>query len=303
MTICIAAMCNVDNKSGTYSPAIVFCADRLLTSSISFEHGNSKIKLISGRCIIMEAGDGTISDLILNEEVINDQNSELSVKGIAEIINQKTIEVITQKVNESLLINFGISLDRLYDDKKISQDLLNLVLRKVTEVRRERNVEFIVAGLDKNSLPSLYKVSSISGLECYNSIGFISIGIGADLSLLELTKFSHNNLAGYMEVISKVYRAKIESEKVGSIGKNTDLGMLYLKTADVNDQNWVAGDILFGDNIKEILNSNIEKIKDFEAKIREEIKPKLKGAIFTDPEAKTEEIKPSSQEQSSHSKP
>lgn len=287
MTICIAAMCNIDTDPAKYSPGIVFCADKLLTSSISFEHGTSKIKLIPNRCVVMEAGDATISDLILDKDIINVKNSSLDVKEIAELINDKMIKVMQHKIEDEVLSTFRLNLELLTrDSEKMNSDLLNFILRQISQIKKERTVCFIVAGLDKDALPQLYRISSTLGLECHNSNGFISIGIGADLSLLELTKSSHSSRASYVEVIFKVYSAKRKSEKAGGIGRKTDFGMLYLKEADKNDENWMAGDILLGDNIQSLLDKQLERIDCFETDVRKKVKPKLKGLLFEEKEPK-----------------
>lgn len=279
MTICIASICNIEENSSKYSPAIVFCADRLVSSSINFEHGNPKIKFISGRCIIMEAGDGTTSDMIIDKDIMNADSSDLNVAEIAEMINDNIIELKKDKIEQKALSDFGLTFDKI-SKGAIKGELLSYLVRKIEEVKENIQLEFIIAGMDKDGTAQLYKVSDNEGIQCYNSVGFVAIGVGTPLSLLELTKSSHNNYITLNEAVFKTYSAKKGAEKVTGVGKKTDLGFLYLESADKNNENWNVGLIELSNHIP-LLDEKLDNIKNHEEKIKQETKKKLDDLIFT----------------------
>lgn len=63
LTICIATIC----EANTNSPKIVFCADRMLTDQYgyTFELQRPKILQLATHCLVMEAGDASIGNTVI----------------------------------------------------------------------------------------------------------------------------------------------------------------------------------------------------------------------------------------------
>lgn len=271
MTICIASICN--RVEDGYLPAIVFCADRLLSSSITFEHGNPKIKLIPERAIVMEAGDATISDLVLNKEILSDKNSKTDLKFIAEKINQNILNLRNRVIEEKVLSKFGIDYNTFLT-AEIPQNLFNHIVNQIELVTNDLSLEFLLVGFDTDGSPQLFKISSETGIQCYNSVGFVNSGSGQFMSLIEMTKSEHSNSIPDSEAILKVYAAKKGAERVAGVGKNDDLGVLYT-VIDEKENISKTVYLVFDHKFKQNLIKELREIKRSEDGLRKRIKSEI----------------------------
>lgn len=284
MTICIAAICNY--KEGMISPCIVFCADRLISSGmgISFEHGNPKIKLIENRAIIMEAGDGTVSDLILDKEVLF-IGSEVDVKRIADLINEKITNFKHNQINR-LLSPFGLNQNSFIEKaRELPEKVCNQIINDIKNL--DLDLQFIVAGLDRDGNPQLFTISDQYGIKCYNSLGFVAIGSGLPLSLLQITKTIHSNRINLSEAITKVYSAKINAERISGVGRMTDLGVLQLSG---ENNNFSASLVEVSQEYKDKINEELKKIPKSESEVHLEVQKMLDEVLYVPPQTQAEKF-------------
>jgi 20S proteasome alpha/beta subunit len=140
-------------------------------------------------------------------------------------------------------------------------------------------LEFIVAGLDSDGTPQLFKVSVEKEVQCYNSIGFVAIGSGTPLSFMEITKFTHRNYVELSEAVLKVYSAKKNSERVESVGSLTDLGFLSLEKEKETDKDFITNLIELPQEFKDFLDIELKAISDSENKIKTSIIEKVRDKL------------------------
>lgn len=275
VTICIASICNRVEEG--YLPAIVFCADRLLSSGVTFEHGNPKIKIIPDRAIVMEAGDATTSDLIIDKEVLSIETGKLDLKQIAEKINDNIISLRTKLIDNNVLSKFGLNFNDLATTE-IPPTTFRFIMDEIKKIEEDIDLEFILAGFDKDGSPHLFKISSNNGVQCMNSVGFVNSGSGGILSLIEMTKSEHSNSILDSEAILKVYSAKKSAERVAGVGRKTDLGVLFLVNSEKEGE-YNVGRFIFPEDFKKLLDKELLQIKSSEAKIKQTIKAEIDARI------------------------
>lgn len=82
MTVGIAAIAELQGGN----PAIVFCADRLISGGIEFNKGSQKIHPITSNCYLIDASENVlVSDLVIKE--LTDNFSIKDHKSIKEVID------------------------------------------------------------------------------------------------------------------------------------------------------------------------------------------------------------------------
>jgi hypothetical protein len=274
MTICIAAICSSNDEE---PDSIIFAADRLISSSINFEHGNPKIKYIQNRAIIMEAGDASLSDLVLDKWVYEADTANLDTIQIADVINSKIIDLRKHKIESQILSKYGMDYTSfLENSKSIEQSLLFNIMQRIEDF--DVGVEFIVAGIDKDGSPHLFVVSDEEGIRCFDSLGFIAIGSGTGATFFDITKSPHNNKIGANEAIVKVYGAKKSAERVSGVGHQTDLGVIFTKDMDEKGANIEL--IIFQEDLKQKLDEELTNLLNEEKKIKETLKSKVADIIY-----------------------
>lgn len=289
MTICIASICNIGKPDEVLSPAIVYCADRLLSSGIgiSFEQGNAKIKLIKDRAIIMDAGDASNSDIILNKQKEFDEVAKSGVRAIAESVYKEIIKLRNEKINH-LLSKFNLNQDDFIEKSKNMPEALYLRLfNEIDDV--DLDLKFIVAGLDNDGSPQLYTVSDERGIDCFNTVGFVAIGSGMPLSLLQITKSLHNNFIHITEALVRVYSAKKNAERTTGVGRLTDLGFLHLLGGSPDD--FKAGLVEIPDDYYEKIDEMLDKIEDKEKEVHNDLKILLKEELFPQLDSPKEKVR------------
>ena len=225
VTVCIAAICNVGIKEVT--PAIIFCADRLISAGIQFESGESKIKQFTNYCYSMQSSnDSLISDLILEraKAKVGKAEKPLKIEEIVKIVKDECVAYKTEWIETAILSNYNIAFEKF----KVTPE--SIVQKAVDEVKFTEIpyvFDIIILGLEESKEAHIFVIKQDGTYKSYDSVGFATIGSGSDLAFLELTKYMISRSIPSVVAIPRVYIAKKVSERAQGVGRVTDLVVLF----------------------------------------------------------------------------
>lgn len=286
MTICIASICETPQ-----SPKIVFSADRLITDAhgLTFEHGVSKIKMLTKNCFIMSVGKSSHADQIIQNTVKtistydNEKIENMTIEQIVEVIKHEHQKIRKETIETTFLISRGLDLKTFYENLRSYPDWFAMLYdSQIGNYNFE--VEFIVFGFDINQVakyvaPHLYKITEKGESLCFDSIGFAMIGIGEEQSFPEITKEPYNPSNALSDAIVRTYWAKKSAERMTGVGKITDLGLAWSDHNKESKIEIIATEIApeFKVNIDKIFEEEKTKIKQMTDDIQNNIQEILLG--------------------------
>lgn len=229
MTVCLAAICDDAKK-------VVVGADRMLSSgmlSLEFEPPRSKIVKLSDSCLMMTAGPA-LRDIDLQKFV----NRELAARAgvdvtlIVEKVKEGYQAARRKKIEELYIKPRGLTLDRYLGE---ARGLLPEVAMQIDEhlATYDYGLEVLVAGVDPDGA-HIYAVYNPGTAECFDSLGYHSIGSGESHAAFILIDTEHSHIRTLQETIWAVYHAKKNAESAPGVGQSEDFavishdGTLYL---------------------------------------------------------------------------
>ena len=227
VTICIAAICDL----GKPAPAIVFCADRLISAGIiQFEGSTSKIKIITPYCMAMQsANDSLTADAILEKvrEKASKFDKPVKIVDIVELIRSECLALKKQWIEDNILFKYNVTFDKLNVKPEAT------VAQAIKEVNDCKNqypfqLQFIVLGIEESKEAHLFTIDQDGQYWLQDTLGFATIGSGDYLAFPELTKHGYSRHFPAVVAIPRVYIAKKMSERVQGVGRYTDLCILFL---------------------------------------------------------------------------
>ena len=225
MTVCIAAICNVAS-----SPAVLVCADRLVSASIQFESGSSKIVLPTNYCAVMgTSDDSATSELVLKRfrHHLNHKKN-YSIAELSDILSQECVTFKIDTLDREVMSNYNFAIEKLH----VQPDSLVRDTIDALETHPRPEFEFIVTGIDDFGA-HIYTVDRDGGIKSWDSLGFTTIGSGGRLAFLEMTKWTYDVQHPLSLCIPRIYFAKKASERAQGVGASTDYGFLaYMKKPD-----------------------------------------------------------------------
>ena len=220
MTVCIAIIC--EDTSG---PAVLVCADKLISAGIRFESGSSKIIQLAN-CVVMGASEDTgISELILKRFRYNLKPEQYySVTNLSTILSQECTIFKKNMLDREVISKYNLVIEKLH----IHSDSLSSDAIDELEKYDYPEFEFIVTGLDSAGA-HIYTVDQDGSIKSWDFLGFTAIGSGSSLASLEMTKWMYPARQLLSLGIPRMYLAKRASERAEGVGTNTDYGILTYK--------------------------------------------------------------------------
>lgn len=227
VTICIAAICDIDKPA----PAIVFCADRLISAGpIQFEGSTSKIKIMTAYCMAMQSSnDSLTSDAILEKarEKASKFDKPRKIVEIVELIRAECLALKKQWIEDNILFKYNVTFDKLEvkPEATVAQ-----AIKEVTDCKNQYPFQFsfIVLGIEETKEAHLYTIDQDGQYWLQDSLGFATIGSGDYLAFPELTKHGYSRHFPAVVAIPRVYIAKKVAERVQGVGRHADLCILFL---------------------------------------------------------------------------
>jgi len=235
MTVCIANICE-EGKS------VISASDRMVTAGFlaqQFEHDKRKIYKITKNVVALTAGDATRSIEIFRAiQTKIDTSVEISVKQIADLICEEYANLRNQKIDATYFRPRGMTRETFYKDysKQLPQELA-IFLDKAVHTE-DLGLHLIVSGVDETDA-HVFGITNPGKLECYDTIGYHSIGIGSPHSLNSLIGRKSSTNDTLFTCVYNVYEAKKLAENAPGVGKNTDIvkiskdGLVFLSEEDI----------------------------------------------------------------------
>ncbi len=228
VTVGIAAICNVRRtpEGKITPPAIVFCADRLVSAGVQFEGRESKIKQITDYCFVIQSADDSLgADLILERlrQRVSTSQTPLKIEEIMEKLRTECVNYKKEWFENNILQKYNQVFEKFHNTPESS---LNNAIREVGSTRYSKTFHFIVLGLEPSKEAHLFFVDQNGNYRLQDSLGFATIGSGGQLAFLELTKLHYSRFFQLTLALPLVFRAKRISERSEGVGRDTDLLVL-----------------------------------------------------------------------------
>jgi len=229
LTVCIAAISNqgmFNEKKEPIPPCIVFCADKLVSAGIQFESIEAKIKRITNYCFAMTSGDAFVSDLILERvmQKVGNPEKPLKIEEVVRMLSKECFEYKKEWFENNVLWKYNLAFEKF---KVTPESTVNNAVKEVGECQYQFEFEFIVLGIEPPQEAHLFYVNQDGAYRLQDSLGFVTIGIGAQLAFPQMTKYAYSRYTPLVTAIPMVYISKKISERMQGVGQNTDLAVLY----------------------------------------------------------------------------
>jgi hypothetical protein len=240
MTICIAAICENDTKN----PKIIMASDRMVTygSSVQFEHKSPKLTDLSPNCVITTSGYATIhTDIIKNAGLVKSDNL-LSVRETADKIKDSYDDVREQIIENTILKKIGIkNFKEFYKlEPTISENFSEEIRDNLDDF--EFDLTFLISGIDDDGA-HIYKIDDTVGILPLHSMGYASIGIGAQHANSIFFSTEYYDKCPLNKALYVVYKAKRIAEKAPGVGsKYIDLWIIS-KTQTTKISDGIIGEL------------------------------------------------------------
>lgn len=223
MTICIAAIC--DNYKG-----VVVATDSMLTSSylsLEFEQPTKKMTPLSDQCVALTAGNAVAHTELFNE--VQGRMNNLRSPAVPAIVNELKRcyqSIRRQEIIERVLKPRGFdSFEEFYQAHRL------LIPEIVTSIhyeidRYDYGLSIIATGLT-NGRAQIYHIGDPGTSQCYDAIGFHTIGSGSPHATNSLTARSCHQDLSLPDVFIRVYEAKKMAERAPGVGRQSNFAIIH----------------------------------------------------------------------------
>ena len=214
MTICIAAVCGRGS-------VLVMAADRMLTSSalsIQFEHASRKFTPLSDSCVALTAGDALAHTELF--DAVRDEIAKIkapSVPQVVETIKECYQSIRRKEIEERILRPKGIN--SLAEYLQVQRSLVTeIAFNFQSQIDNyDYGLEVLVGGAN-GDVARIFGISNPGTSECYDAIGFHSIGSGLPHALNTLIARGCHRDISLAQCLLTVYEAKKMAEKAPGVG-------------------------------------------------------------------------------------
>lgn len=232
MTVCIAAIC----ESQTGSPKIVFASDRLVSGGVCFEEGVSKIQPLALYAWVMSSSndaltsDGIILKIQKTLACNSKEGKQIEIEQIAAMFSQECKNKLKVEREKHVYSHYGYTENEFKENSNKSSDfVIKDILDRLHEFNYDFEVEFLLIGFDfPPYMPHIYTINESGDITVSDHMGFATIGSGKYLAFPEITKYAYNLNTPLAESVMRVYWSKKVAERVGGVGKATDLLVLHV---------------------------------------------------------------------------
>lgn len=222
MTICIGVLCN-------NSKDVIVASDRMITATyppIEFEHGTLKLEIICPTCIVLTAGDALAHADICR--VVKAKVGALTrprATAITEEIRKTYVAQRQKTISERFLEPRGWTLEDFYEKhaRAINPDLFLTIDHEIASY--DYGLQIIVAGVDPEEA-HIYGIRHPGEVDCYDSLGYHAIGIGALHAVSSLIANGYNPTVSRKMAVYLVYEAKRNAENAPGVGRYTDMAII-----------------------------------------------------------------------------
>jgi len=198
----------------------------MITSSyppIAFEHGMPKLEQICPSCIVLTSGDALAhADLC---RLVRGRISGLSrprTTTITEEVRKAYVAQRLKTIEERFLAPRGWTLEEFYEKhvRTMPSDLVVAIDHQISSY--DYGLEIIVAGTDPDEA-HIYGIRHPGEVDCYDSLGYHAIGIGAMHAISSLVANGCLPTTSINMAVYLAYEAKRNAENAPMVGKDTDM--------------------------------------------------------------------------------
>ncbi len=222
MTVCIAAMCGGEDDA-----RVVVAADRLVTSAgfMEFEHAGSKIVELSGKALVMVAGNTNDGMRLVNEAAQEMDGALDAIPEVAEFLGKQYAAARLHRAEQGLLKTRGLDLESFYNlHNSLHPQVVMLLDNGLAQW--DLGVELLLAGIDDRGAHIHTNHNPGGGNQDHMAIGWAGIGSGAVHVLQSMAGFGHGADADYGQTLFRVYASKRRAEVAPGVGLETDVAVI-----------------------------------------------------------------------------
>lgn len=233
MTVCIGVLC-------ASSKQVVVASDRMITATyppVEFEHGMPKLEVICPSCIVLTAGDALAhADLCRIVRARIGGLSRPKISTITEEVREGYVAQRLQTVQQRFLEPRGWTIKDFYDKymRTLPSDVVVTLDHQIANYNY--GLSILVAGADPDEA-HIYGIRHPGETDCYDSLGYHAIGIGAMHAISSFIANGYLSTADVKYAVYYTYEAKKNAENAPGVGKDTDMAIIrdgghYIITTD-----------------------------------------------------------------------
>jgi 20S proteasome alpha/beta subunit len=267
MTVCIAAICQVEGLAEPKVAALVGAADRMLTAGtgdVAYEPEQPKIMGLNQRIVVMISGDVTAHAEVVTRVVAQTaQNNTMAVRDAADLYAKELADHRRRALNRAIFVPLGTTVDYfLQHQNEFAAPVLNSILGDVA--RFEIDADAIVCGVDNAVGAQVYVITSGGQVVNRTYVGFAAIGIGASHAQSQFMFARYSLQWDFPRALLLAYSAKKRAEAAPGVGRETDMFF-----SDVTRWWQVAGDPF--EEIRRIYDRQLKKAAEATAEGEREV--------------------------------
>ena len=217
MTICIGALC--DDGEG-----VIACADHMVTGGdVQFEQAGSKITKLTDRCVALTAGPAlTHIDVFDRAQARISSLAEPSIRQVVEEVKKAYSEIRNERAEERFLRPLELNYQTyLQAQSAFAPDVAFQLAQQLTGY--ELGLHIVIAGVD-GSGGHLYMVADPGTAECFDALGFVTIGSGSRHADAAFIAHSYAKDFSIGEAAFVAFEARRRAEAAPGVGSRlTDL--------------------------------------------------------------------------------
>lgn len=228
MTICIVGVC--DLRDGLPRTAVAI-ADRMITAGdTEFEQeAFSKIDTLTGNCVAITAGSALAHTDLFNATKAKFIGTPAPpIDQVVTEIKSNFVKYRTARAVERYFKPLGITLAYFLENQRSLDNTLVIRLSRLLE-EANLGLRIVVAGVDTMGA-HVYCIFDPGTSECFDAIGYCSIGSGQRHADSSLINTSYNIEISVEKALYLMYVAKKKAELAPGVGR------VYTDICKVNDE-------------------------------------------------------------------
>lgn len=228
MTVCIAALCQWWEDTGVIHAGVVLASDRMITSREVREYQPPQTKVFDLTPSIKVLVSGDALALL---EICRKTKSEVARLGLAtvgsmaEVFRQQFVIYRTAHNEHRVLGQFGMDMNTfLREQRGMAPAIVQQIYDDLTHWRQsDLNATAIIAGADAMTGAHIYRVSDPGTIQCFDAMGFVAIGMGAEHAESEFIDEEYVSSRPWGQALVLAYAAKRRAQSAPGVGDVTDL--------------------------------------------------------------------------------
>jgi hypothetical protein len=222
LTVCIGVLCEESKR-------VVVASDRMITATyppVEFEHGMPKLEVICPSCIVLTAGDALAhADLCRSVRARISGLSRPKTSAITERVREGYIAQRLQTIEQRFLEPRGWSIKDFYDKyvRTLPSDVVVTLDHQIANY--DYGLSILVTGVDPDEA-HIYGIRHPGETDCYDSLGYHAIGIGAMHAISSLIANAYLPSTDVKSAVYFTYEAKRNAESAPHVGSDTDMAII-----------------------------------------------------------------------------